>query len=253
MAFHNPIALAFWAGTWPEALDAAKQRQQQPGSTFEHAIAHGWYARIACAICSVDLAYKHAKIALESFEAPLSHIAMAESAIANGQLTLAYSHAETAWKQAEEMDAITKTAALTTFAMVEGARGHGEAAYGKAFRASIVCPEEAPFLLSEAQMSIAYAAMSIQRLDEAEEAVFKAMSLRKSQSETSPWIAECYDALGRIKRHQKRPFDAVDFHKKALAMWSSDSTFYQGPMAASHHGLAPVSYTHLTLPTIYSV
>ena len=70
----------------------------------------------------------------------------------------------------------------------------------------------------------------------------EALAFRQQSTPESPWTAECFDTLGRIKRHLQDPFEAVNQHMKALKIWATNPELYLGPRAACYHALAQATY-----------
>lgn len=69
-------------------------------------------------------------------------------------------------------------------------------------------------------------------------AVTRALAIRRVQAPDTPLVALSLDALGRIRRKEGEPFEAVELHREALALWQRGTGSQASPVSACRHSLA---------------
>lgn len=243
MGFQTNIETAFHDGFWREALRSALHICTHESDEKAVVNALAWCTRLYCYLGLLDDAERSLNNAVErkSQNTPLLCIASAEYHCSRGHLVTAYAEINDGWQEFQLERPANRATLLATFSLVETARGHAETGYSKAVLACSDAEETPPEIRATTAYALAQSSLALQRLDEASEAIQHAHTLR-SAFPKSPWVAEALDLWGRIQRHQKDPFGAVERHLKAQSIWRSDVSFYAAPLAANYHMLAQAKH-----------
>ena len=243
MDIQKNIVTPFHQGRWREALKGALHFREHTSARAVVADAHAWCTRLYCLMGLLDDAEASLEDArsIGTSRSPIFYIASAEFYCSRGRLPSAFAVIQEGWTILQAQTPEVRAPLLATFSLVETARGYPESGYGKAVLACGDAEEGPPEQYATTLYALAQAALALQRLDEASDAIQHALNLRNTYPD-SPWVAEALDLWGRIQRHKKDPFGAVQTHLAAQRIWHSDLTVYAAQQAANYHMLAQAKH-----------